>query len=151
MEKNNFHTFRDYMQRLDTPLTASMEDYLEMIYRLSAEQGFTRMHELSSALHVQPPAATKMVQRLSELHLIDYQKYGILVLQPAGRKMGSALLERHNLIENFLRALGIGETEVLQETEKMEHTISDKTLNRISRFLAYLAENPETAEAIRGF
>ena len=39
-----------------------MEDYLEMIYRLSKENGYTRINELSNALNVQPPSATRMVK-----------------------------------------------------------------------------------------
>lgn len=35
MTKNNFYTFNEYMKKEDNSLTASMEDYLEMIYRLS--------------------------------------------------------------------------------------------------------------------
>ena len=62
--KKDFYTFREYMKNVDKLLTASMEDYLEMIYRLSYDNGFTRIHELSSALNVQPPSATKMVQKL---------------------------------------------------------------------------------------
>ena len=80
MAKNDFHTFNEYMKKEDNSLTASMEDYLEMIYRLSLNTGFTRINELSNALNVQPPSATKMVQKLNKLGLLDYKKYGILFL-----------------------------------------------------------------------
>ena len=59
MTKNDFYTFNEYMKKEDNCLTASMEDYLEMIYRLSLNTGFTRIHELSNVLNVKPPSATK--------------------------------------------------------------------------------------------
>lgn len=79
---NDFYTFSEYMKKENNSLTASMEDYLEMIYRLSIKTGFVRLHELANALNVQPPSATKMVQKLAELNLINYEKYGVITREP---------------------------------------------------------------------
>lgn len=54
MDNRNYHTFSEYMKKNENLLTASMEDYLEMIYRLSLDTGFTRINELSDALNVHP-------------------------------------------------------------------------------------------------
>lgn len=139
--EQHFYTFREYMSRIDKRLTASMEDYLEMIYRLSKTKGYTRMHELAAALNVQPSAATRMVQKLAALKLINYQKYGILELDESGKQLGASLLLRHNLIEKFLRALGVENSNILEETEKIEHTISKETLGCISVFLDFIEIN----------
>lgn len=139
--EQNFYTFREYMSRIDKRLTASMEDYLEMIYRLSKAKGYTRMNELAGALNVQPPAATRMVQKLAAMKLINYQKYGILELADQGKQLGASLLLRHNTIEKFLRALGVNEASILEETEKIEHTISNETLGCISVFLDFTEAN----------
>ena len=145
MTKNDFYTFNEYMKKEDNLLTASMEDYLEMIYRLSLNTGFTRMHELSDALNVQPPSATKMVQKLAELKLLKYKKYGILVLEEEGKTLGEELLNRHNIIESFLRILDISESKVLEETEKIEHTISNQTTKCFKDFVQFIKDNPEIA------
>ncbi len=131
------------MKKENKSLTASMEDYLEMIYRLSVDTGFTRIHELSSALNVRPPSATKMVQRLAELKLIKYEKYGVLILEENGKLLGSELLKRHNIIENFIKIIGVDETNALEETEKIEHTVSTKTIECIDTFLHFIEENPD--------
>ena len=151
MEKNDFYTFREYMNKIDTFLTASMEDYLEMIFRLSQKNGYTRMHELASALNVQPPAATRMVQKLADMKLIKYEKYGILMLEDLGNKMGSFLLMRHNTIESFLNILGVDEKDILEETEKMEHTINNNTLNCISIFVDFFKNNSSFLDAYNLF
>ena len=145
MAKNDFYTFNEYMKKEDNLLTASMEDYLEMIYRLSLNTGYTRMHELSDALNVQPPSATKMVQKLAELKLLKYKKYGILVLEEEGKTLGEALLNRHNIIESFLRILDVSESEVLEETEKIEHTISNQTTKCFKDFVQFIKDNPKIA------
>lgn len=140
MEKE-FFTFREYMKK-DDQLTASMEDYLEMIYRLSQINGFTRIHDLAAALNVQPPSATKMVQKLADAGVLNYEKYGIVLLNNKGKEMGEALLERHQIIEDFLKLLGVTEN-VLEETEKIEHTISAKTMLCIEDFVQFLKNSPD--------
>ena len=118
MPSKEFFTFREYMKKEGSRLTAAMEDYMEMIYRLSQDTGFTRIHDLAAALNVQPPSATKMVQKLAESNLINYEKYGIIMFSEEGRQTGKALLERHLMVEEFLILLGITEG-VLEETEKI--------------------------------
>lgn len=142
MTKNDFYTFNEYMKKEDNCLTASMEDYLEMIYRLSLNAGFTRINELSNVLNVKPPSATKMVQKLAEMKLLKYEKYGILVLEEEGNQLGQALINRHNVIESLLRILDISELEVLEETEKIEHTISNQTTKCFQDFVQFIKDNP---------
>jgi Mn-dependent DtxR family transcriptional regulator len=139
---NDFYTFREYMNRVDEKLTASAEDYLEMICRLSKDKGYTRVSELSAALNVQPPAATRMVQKLAEMKLIKYEKYGVLVMDETGKQLGGYLLQRHGIVEEFLKMLGVGEERLLEATEKIEHTIDKETLRCISLFLEFTEENP---------
>ena len=146
----DFHTFREYMRKDDDLLTASMEDYLEMIYRLSRDTGFTRIHDLAAALNVQPPSATKMVQRLAELGVINYEKYGMIILNKKGEELGGALLERHRIIEDFLRLLGITRG-VLEETEKIEHTISTETLNCLADFVAFCKNRPDVIQEFAAY
>lgn len=146
MDNKDFYTFSEYMKKEQHDLTASMEDYLEMIYRLSQETGFTRINELSNALNVQPPSATKMVQRLAKLKLLKYERYGVIMLEKSGVSMGEALLKRHNTIEGFLRLMGISEKDVLEETEKIEHTLSPYTVKCFEDYLNFCREHPDTAD-----
>lgn len=145
----DFFTFREYMMK-DDKLTASMEDYLEMIYRLSAEKGYTRTHDLAAALNVQPPSTTRMVQRMSALKLVNYEKYGIITLSPKGKEIGEALLRRHMVVEDFLKLIGITKN-VLKETEMIEHTISVDTLQRVANLTAFLNNNPQILKAFEEF
>ena len=142
MSTNDFKTFRGYMngERL---LSASMEDYLEMIYRLSKDTGFTRINELSEALNVHPPSATRMVQKMGLMNLLNYERYGVILLRPEGKRLGERLLERHNTIESFFRLLGIREEKILTETEKVEHMLSDETVKRFESYISFIKCNPD--------
>ncbi len=142
MDKD-FYTFSEYMKKEDDSLTASMEDYLEMIYRLSDQNKFTRINELSAALNVQPPSATKMVQKLSEMKLIKYEKYGVIMLEEKGKQMGESLIKRHNMIAKFLGLLGVPDEEILEETEKIEHTVSEKTMKSFNDFIQFMDNNSD--------
>jgi Mn-dependent DtxR family transcriptional regulator len=82
-----------------------------------------------------------MVQKLSELGLVDYKKYGIISLTETGSEIGKFLLERHQTIEYFLRLLGVTDN-LLIETELMEHTISVDTLNRLHALTKLLEKHP---------
>ena len=151
MDKNNFHTFNEYMKKEENSLTASMEDYLEMIYRLSVNTGFTRIHELSNALNCKPPSATKMVQKLAEIKLLKYEKYGIIVLEDNGKVLGEALLNRHDVIESFLRILDVAESQILEETEKIEHTINEQTTKCFEDFVQFIKQNSNIAIEFKNY
>ena len=56
----------------DKILTSSLEDYLEMIYRICLEDGYARINQLADKLNVRPSSTTKVVQKLCELKLVDY-------------------------------------------------------------------------------
>ncbi len=142
MSDREFYTFSEYMRKDQELLSPSAEDYMEMIYRLSEKPGFTRVNDLAAALNVQPPSVTKMIQKLSEINLIQYEKYGVIVLEKAGKDIGKALLYRHNMIEEFLKLLNITEG-LLSETEKMEHTVNDEILSGIRDLVGFFRDNPE--------
>lgn len=151
-ELSKFHTVRGYQLLMQNKnlLTSAMEDYLEMIYRNSLVEGYMRINTISELLNVAAPSATKMVQKLSKMGLLEYKKYGIIFLTDNGRELGRFLLERHNIIENFLKNLGSDE-DVLVETELVEHSISAATLSKLNMFNKFLLLNPDLVQKFGDF
>lgn len=139
-----FHTARGYQRLLQEQkeLTPSMEDYLEMIFRTCRAEGYTRVNILAEHLNVLASSASKMVQKLTELELLDYEKYGIIRLTEAGQELGEFLFNRHMTIEKFLINLGVSES-LLLETEVLEHHFSPTTLTRITQLNQFLQDYPE--------
>ncbi|MGE5632035.1 MAG: metal-dependent transcriptional regulator [Caulobacteraceae bacterium] len=150
MKNEDFFTFTGYMKKDDGLLTAAMEDYIEMIYRLSLSKGFTRINDLSSSLNIQPPSATKMVQKLADLNLANYEKYGYIILTEEGKTIGEGLLKRHKTVEEFLILLGVSRS-VLEETEKIEHILNEETLRCISLFVNFIKDNPDIGDKFEAY
>ncbi len=149
MEENNeFYTVRGYaiQDQEGKPLTPSMEDYLEMIYRLSSEKKYTRINDIAAALNVKPPSATKMVQKLAKAKCINYERYGIVDLTPLGYQLGKNLLYRHTTLERFLNLIGV-KYNLLEDTEKIEHYLSHESLHYIIQFVEFIQVNPNFLEA----
>ncbi len=130
--KSEYQTFKKYLNK---NLTASMEDYIEMIYRLSISNGYTRIQELADNLNVSPPSTSIMIQKLAKLGYLKYHKYGVVVLEEKGKRMGHRLLERHTIVSQLLLTIGIDPKNVLVETEKIEHTLSTQSIKCIKKYL----------------
>ena len=143
--EDEFFTFREYMKKNKGLLSPSAEDYMEMIYRLSSKNGFIRINDLATALNVQPSSVTKMIQKLANLNLVKYEKYCVIILRNRGVKIGKYLLKRHNLIEEFLKLLNISD-DLLEETEKIEHTISTNVLYGMIDLINFFNKYPDLAE-----
>lgn len=147
MPGNEFYTVRGYelLKQEKKLLTPSMEDYLEMIYRYTLEEGSIRINTLADLLNVQAPSASKTVKRLYELGLVEYKGYGVVGLTEAGLDIGKFLFQRHNIIYEFLGHLGVEEN-ILMDTEMIEHNISMETLRLIEIFNEFCRRYPGVKE-----
>ncbi|HOA19286.1 MAG TPA: iron dependent repressor, metal binding and dimerization domain protein [Sedimentibacter sp.] len=135
--KEEFYTLKGYKIKNEEILSSSMEDYIEMICRLSEKSDEVRVSELSSALNVQPPSTTKMIRRLAKENYVTYERYGFIKLTEKGREVGSKLLERHRIIFEFLECIGVKEN-ILEQTEIIEHAVNDEVLNKIDELTQFL-------------
>lgn len=152
MEQEKFYTVRGYqmIEQHQKPLTASLEDYLEMIARSIRENGFVRVTELAEELNVKPSSVSKMIMRLSNLGFLDYEKYGVIQLTEKGRQLGEYLLWRHNVIHRFFLLLSgeDGNTSFV-ETERTEHLLSERTVKGMEAVLCFFEGNEKAASELR--
>ena len=135
MGTEGFYTLKGYNLIEHGLLTSSMEDYLEMIYRMQKDsEGVVRVSTLAQALHVKPPSASKMAANLRGQGLIEFPKYGYITLTEWGRRMGAYLVHRHQVVGRLLCTINHTESE-LEEVEKIEHFLSPRTVANIEKFL----------------
>jgi len=137
--KEEFYTLKGYKIKNEEVLSSSMEDYIEMIYRLSRKSNEVRVSDLSQALNVQPPSTTKMLKRLAKGNYVFYEKYGCIKLTEKGRDAGGRLLERHRIIFEFLECIGIEEN-ILEQTEIIEHAVNEEVLGRLNKLTKFLKD-----------
>lgn len=129
--------------------TPSMEDYLEQIYTLIEDKGYARVSDIAEALQVHPSSVTKMVQKLDQEQYLVYEKYRGLILTPKGKKVGKRLVDRHTLLEEFLRMIGVEEQLIYKDVEGIEHHLSTDSITRIEYLVQYLKENPTRLEELQ--
>ena len=141
-----FRTLNGYRDAQRSALSASMEDYLEMIGRLEREGVPIRIGELARRLHVAPSSASKMAAQRAEGGFVDTSRYGSVTPTEYGRARGQALLTRHDTVHRFLcRLCGTGEE--LEQTEKIEHFLAPRTVEAMAR---WLTENGDARGDARG-
>lgn len=149
---NEFYTVRGY-ERKDAGeklLTPAMEDYLEMIYRSSQVESNIRIKTIAKRLNVKDSSATKMVQKLGELGMLNYERYGRIELTPKGKATGAYLLKRHAIIENFFCLIG-SEEDALLHTERVEHVLADDTIRQLNMLWTFMREHPDIYEKYKAF
>lgn len=131
-KKDEFHTLKGYQLAEDTPITASMEDYLEMICRMMKTHELVRISELAEKLNVRPSSASKMANNLKLLGLVNFEKYGYIKPTEKGWAIGKYLLYRHDVINDFLCLINQSESE-LEQVEKIEHFLDKKTIENLKK------------------
>ncbi|MCR2820177.1 transcriptional regulator MntR [Lederbergia panacisoli] len=129
--------------------TPSMEDYIEQIYLLIENKGYARVSDIAEALAVHPSSVTKMVQKLDRDSYLVYEKYRGLILTKKGEKIGKRLVERHDLLENFLRLIGVKEENIYEDVEGIEHHLSWNSIDRIGDLVQYFEENEDRLTELR--
>ncbi|KPB05176.1 MULTISPECIES: transcriptional regulator MntR [unclassified Bacillus (in: firmicutes)] len=129
--------------------TPSMEDYIEQIYMLIEDKGYARVSDIAEALAVHPSSVTKMVQKLDKDQYLIYEKYRGLVLTSKGKKIGKRLVYRHELLEQFLRVIGVNEENIYEDVEGIEHHLSWNAIDRIGDLVQYFEEEKERVEALQ--
>lgn len=139
-ETKEFFTFNEYIKK--NKLTPSEEDYIEMIYRLFLKEDNIKVSDISEHLNIKPPSVTKMIKKLSEKDLLIYKRYDYVLLSDIGQIVGRELLNRHYVVNEFLNIIGVEEN-IHEETEKIEHTLSSDTLEKIKELTDFFSDNIE--------
>lgn len=116
-------------------LTKSIEDYLETLYifELNGEKNIQPL-KIANTLNVSKAAVTKAMAKLDEDGYVNKEFYGHISLTDKGREIGSKVYDKHNAIKEFLLNIGVSEETAEIDCCKIEHTISDETLQKIKEF-----------------
>lgn len=128
--------------------TPSMEDYLERIYKLIDEKGYARVSDIAEGLEVHPSSVTKMIQKLDKDEYLIYEKYRGLVLTSKGKKVGKRLVDRHQLLEEFLSLIGVQQENIYKDVEGIEHHLSWDSITRIETLVEYFRRDESRIQTL---
>lgn len=129
--------------------TPSMEDYLERIYKLIDEKGYARVSDIAEGLEVHPSSVTKMIQKLDKDEYLIYEKYRGLILTTKGKKIGKRLVDRHQLLEQFLTLIGVQHENIYKDVEGIEHHLSWDSITQIETLVEYFRRDEKRLQELR--
>ncbi|MCM8786224.1 MAG: metal-dependent transcriptional regulator [Candidatus Omnitrophica bacterium] len=113
-------------------LTKSLEDYLEAIKILTSDKKVTRVKEISEFLEVKGPSVVNALNILKEKGYIKQKKYGYIELTEIGDEEATKILNKHKIVMKFLvDILNVSENTAQNDACKIEHFISEETLNKM--------------------
>ncbi len=116
--------------------TEVAEDYVELIAQLIEKTGEARVVELADWLGVTNATVNNTIQRLQRDGLVTSKPYRSIFLTDKGRGLAEASRRRHEIVRDFLLALGVDAETAETDSEGIEHHVSDATVQAFRRFLA---------------
>ena len=115
--------------------TDRMEDYLEVIYELIKKKGYATQTDISESLNVSLPGVSKMLQRLDESKYLKYEKYRGINLTEEGIEVAENIHEKHGLLSEFFKMIGVDEDIANIDAEGIEHHLHPQTLKKLREFI----------------
>lgn len=109
--------------------------YLETIYVLYQKQQNVRSIDVAEEMGFSKPSVSRGVNILKRDGYLTVDEKGYLELTDAGTDLAMKIYERHTILTKTLVLLGVDEQTAAQDACKMEHVISDKTLEAFKKHL----------------
>ena len=113
----------------------SGEMYLETIYVLYQKNRDVRSKDVAEEMGFSKPSVSRGVSILKRDGYLTVDEKGYLELTDSGMDLAIKIYERHTILTKALVLLGVDEQTAAQDDCKMEHVISDKTLEEFKKHL----------------
>ena len=112
-------------------LLESGEMYLESIFVLSRDNTKVRSIDVCEFMGFSKPSVSRAIGLLREGGYVSVDSHGYLSLTEAGLERASEIYERHKILTRLLVSLGVSEKTADRDACKMEHVLSEETINAI--------------------
>jgi Mn-dependent DtxR family transcriptional regulator len=128
----------------DEQTSDRMEDYLEIVYELIHQKGYATSIDIAECLDVSGPSVTKMMRRLDKKGLVDYEKYRGINLTKRGTVIARAMHERHSVVSEFLKMIGVDAQIANRDAEEIEHHLHSETMKKLKELVKSIKASSET-------
>lgn len=116
-------------------LLESGEMYLESIYVLTKNNSSVRSIDVCEYMGFSKPSVSRAVGLLKKGGFLVTDKDGFLSLTKEGIAVAEKIYERHTVITELLVRLGVDKETASEDACKIEHDISDISLEAIKKFI----------------
>jgi DtxR family Mn-dependent transcriptional regulator len=135
-----------------------MEDYLEAIAALKkGRDGVVRLRDIAKLMDVKSPTVNAALKTLGDKGLVVHEKYGFVNLTAKGEGVAREVQRKHDTLYKFLTSiLDIDEKTASEDACKMEHAISSKTFEGLTKFIEFVdvglhGDNPQWLKSFKHY
>lgn len=120
------------------------QDYLKAIWNIAEySREPAQLGELAARVGQKTTTAAEAIRRLAAKGLVLSEPYRGVTLTEQGNELAVAMVRRHRLLETFLvQVLGYTWDEVHDDAELLEHSVSDRFMERIDAHLGHPERDP---------
>ena len=109
----------------------SAENYLETILVLQQRKGSVRSIDIANELEFSKPSVSVAMKNLRLNGYIEVDAAGQIRLLPEGKRIAEAVLEKHQLMTQFLISLGVSPEVAAEDACRIEHVLSNESFEAI--------------------
>ena len=132
-------------------LSASLEDYLELICNLLETTESVKAVELARRLNVSRASVSEALTKLAEKNLIVYEGHKGITITPQGLEKAQEVISKHKVLTSFFEnILGIDKVLSDETACRVEHVISKEVFDKIKDFQLYCSKNSNFIEGFKG-
>ncbi len=113
----------------------SGEMYLETILVLSKRLKMVRAIDVGEEMGYSKPSVSRAMHLLKDRGYISVETDGAISLTDEGRSIAENIYERHNVLSEALRRIGVDEKTAVDDACRVEHYISEATFQAIKNTL----------------
>lgn len=112
------------------------EDYVEAIAEIIREKETCRASDLAKYFGVSHVTVHRIITRLKGEGLVDTEPYRPIVLTRRGADVAERSRKRHEIVYQFLLAMGLSADIAARDAEGIEHHVSPQTLQKMEMWIA---------------
>ena len=109
----------------------SAENYLETILVLQQRKGSVRSIDIANELEFSKPSVSVAMKNLRLNGYIEVDAAGQIRLLPEGQRIAEAVLEKHQLMTQFLISLGVSPEVAAEDACRIAHVLSNESFEAI--------------------
>lgn len=113
----------------------SAEDYLECILKLSKIKPVVRSIDIATEMNYSKPSISVAMKNLRLNGFIKVDESGFITLTESGLEIAESIYERHLVLTDWLKYLGVDEKIAAEDACKIEHNLSQETFTALKRHI----------------
>lgn len=117
-------------------LSASLEDYLEIIYNSANKEKYLRAVDISKELQISRASVAEALRKLVSKGFINYDRHDSISLTEIGENIAKKIVSKHTILQRFFETtLELTEEEASENACRIEHVITDNAFKKISEYI----------------